>query len=490
MVDESVIGKRRRRCTIVNVRRVSGLQHLGSLDQLDPGGRWACERSAGGSHRYVRGHWCVLLFVSLLLWATGCPVPPDDPPGTSIADTDNDGLTDEFELRLGTDPLVADTDGDGLADGVEIDETGTSPLDDDSDGDGLIDGEDAQPSTSNRGDGSISFGNDVEPNDSFAGAVVLENINQTDRTYYGQIDLVGDVDVFDLGAMTAGDRIVVDRDPISSDLKISLAIFDGEEALFSVILGSFNASGNEALRVVEETVRHDSDHYYLAITHSTSSVNLGAYRIDVAVERDAGVVPPSPQTIFLDFDGATFSPPILGEMTVPPFDAAAIHVNYADDTELIKTLVIETVRRRYLGVGVTVVTSDELDAVPDGNVTTLFIGGFNDTVFGVADGVDEYNMNQCDDGIIFSESFGPDVFGFLPPAVKIGLAIGQVVAHEAGHLLGLNHVTDATALMDEKSPAPTLLQEQLFKVAPMAESIFAIGVQDAPRLLLDIVGAG
>lgn len=431
----------------------------------------------------------MVLSVSLLVWATGCPVPPNKPPGTGSADADDDGLTDEFELRLGTDPFVADTDGDGLADGVEIDETGTSPLDADSDGDGLVDGEDAQPSTSNRGDGSISFGNDVEPNDSFAGAVVLENIHQTDRTYYGQIDLFGDVDVFDLGAMTAGDRIIVDRDPLTSDLKISLAIFDGEEALFSVILGSFNASGNETLRVVEETVRHDSNHYYLAISHSSSSVNLGAYRLDVAVERGAGVVPPSPQTIFLDFDGATFSPPILGEMTVPPFDAAAIHVNYADDTELIKTLVIETVRRRYLGVGVTVVTSDELDGPPEGNVTTLFIGGFNDTVFGVADGVDEYNMNRCDDGIIFSESFGPDVFGFLPPAVKIGLAIGQVAAHEAGHLLGLNHVTDATALMDEKSPAPTLLKEQLFKVAPIAESIFAIGVQDAPRLLLDIVGA-
>ena len=219
-------------------------------------------------------------------------------------------------------------------------------------------------------------------------------------------------------------------------------------------------------------------------------VNLGAYRFDVAIERDAGVVPPSAQTIFLDFDGATFSTPILGEMTVPPFDATAIHEDYAEDTDLIKSIIIETVRRRYIGFDVTVLTSDELDDPPDGDVTTLFIGGFNDTVFGVAEGVDEYNMDQCDDGIIFSESFGSDVFGFVPPVLKVGLAIGQVAAHEAGHLLGLNHVTDATALMDEKSPAPSLLKEQQFKIAPIAESIFGIGFQDSPRLLLDIVGAG
>lgn len=36
------------------------------------------------------------------------------------ADTDLDGLTDEEELALGTDPLLRDTDGDGFSDGVEV----------------------------------------------------------------------------------------------------------------------------------------------------------------------------------------------------------------------------------------------------------------------------------------------------------------------------------------------------------------------------------
>ena len=63
-------------------------------------------------------------------------------------DTDGDGLPDEDELELGTDPEDPDTDGDGIADGAEAggdlddppdtDGDGTiDPLDDDDDGDGI-----------------------------------------------------------------------------------------------------------------------------------------------------------------------------------------------------------------------------------------------------------------------------------------------------------------------------------------------------------------
>ncbi len=42
-------------------------------------------------------------------------------------DTDNDGLTDDEELALGTDPTLADTDGDGVNDGDEV-AAGEDPL--------------------------------------------------------------------------------------------------------------------------------------------------------------------------------------------------------------------------------------------------------------------------------------------------------------------------------------------------------------------------
>jgi hypothetical protein len=47
-----------------------------------------------------------------------------DPSG----DEDGDGLTNQQEFQLGTNPNLADTDGDGIGDGVEVNTLGTSPI--------------------------------------------------------------------------------------------------------------------------------------------------------------------------------------------------------------------------------------------------------------------------------------------------------------------------------------------------------------------------
>ena len=62
-------------------------------------------------------------------------------------DSDGDGLTNQPELELGTDPNNPDTDGDGLLDGVEVFQTGTNPLIADTDGDGINDGQELQLKT-------------------------------------------------------------------------------------------------------------------------------------------------------------------------------------------------------------------------------------------------------------------------------------------------------------------------------------------------------
>lgn len=60
-------------------------------------------------------------------------------------DTDGDGLSDNEELAGGTSPLKADSDGDKLTDKEEA-RKDTNPLDADTDGDGVVDGEDLLPS--------------------------------------------------------------------------------------------------------------------------------------------------------------------------------------------------------------------------------------------------------------------------------------------------------------------------------------------------------
>lgn len=66
----------------------------------------------------------------------GQPVVPLIP---AELDSDGDGLTDEEEMALGTDPLNPDSDGDGLTDYDEVRVYGTDPLNPDTDGDGLTD---------------------------------------------------------------------------------------------------------------------------------------------------------------------------------------------------------------------------------------------------------------------------------------------------------------------------------------------------------------
>lgn len=59
-------------------------------------------------------------------------------------DTDADGLIDEQEFEIGTDPNNSDSDTDRLSDGFEVLEFGTDPLRADSDEDGLGDGDELE----------------------------------------------------------------------------------------------------------------------------------------------------------------------------------------------------------------------------------------------------------------------------------------------------------------------------------------------------------
>lgn len=80
-----------------------------------------------------------LLLIGGVTLQYGCSSSEDATQQT--VDTDSDGLTDNEETELGTDPNNADTDGDGLTDGDEVNEYDTDPLTADTDGDGLDDGE-------------------------------------------------------------------------------------------------------------------------------------------------------------------------------------------------------------------------------------------------------------------------------------------------------------------------------------------------------------
>ncbi|MFT4039777.1 MAG: hypothetical protein QM692_16475 [Thermomicrobiales bacterium] len=72
--------------------------------------------------------------------AEGTPEAAAAPQGAGN-DADGDGLSARREEELGTDPSLADTDEDGLTDGAEVQEHKTNPLAADTDGDGVLDGD-------------------------------------------------------------------------------------------------------------------------------------------------------------------------------------------------------------------------------------------------------------------------------------------------------------------------------------------------------------
>jgi len=79
-------------------------------------------------------------------------VPPaDDLP----IDSDQDGLSDEEEKALGTDPNNIDTDGDGLFDREEAKVYKTDPLKADTDGDGYADGAEVKGGYNPNGPGKL-----------------------------------------------------------------------------------------------------------------------------------------------------------------------------------------------------------------------------------------------------------------------------------------------------------------------------------------------
>lgn len=83
------------------------------------------------------------------------PIPDSGTEVMGDNDSDQDGLSNEEETSLGTNPLKADTDNDGLFDREEVKVYLTNPINPDTDNDGFLDGEEVVNGFNPKGDGSF-----------------------------------------------------------------------------------------------------------------------------------------------------------------------------------------------------------------------------------------------------------------------------------------------------------------------------------------------
>lgn len=324
-----------------------------------------------------------------------------------------------------------------------------------------------------------------EPNDDFSIPVVGVAAGNLFRLK-GTVQTSDDLDVFRLGAFTAGDRLRIDAQA-SGSLDVSIALFDAEGRLVSE---NDDASPAVLDSQLEFIVRHDGNPYFLVVTRSAfadSRRRTGGYTVRVEVTRGGSVPAPQQQTLFLKFDGGALRSPDLGNIDLDPFDAGRISRAYTGRTQEIKDVILSVMQQNFERFNVIVRSSD--DGIPGGaGISTIWFGGFNDGAFGIAENVDLYNAEHCDDAIIYTESFAPFLFSSTPSAQEMGVAIGNVATHEAGHLLGLNHVDDDFDIMDDRSPADAFLFDQEFMESPLSSDIMPIGTQDGVLLLDEIVG--
>lgn len=325
-----------------------------------------------------------------------------------------------------------------------------------------------------------------EPNNNFGEAIdMILDANGAGRLT-GAIPSTSDVDVYRLGAMNPGDRIIVDVSA-SGGLDADVAIFDeGGRLVFenddrNLDLGQYDP-------FVNFVVRHASSIYYVAIASSPLNPTTGIYDAGITVTRGGTVPSTAGQIIAVDTDGGSVT--ISGDtFTVGAFDTAHIDRRYAGMTTAVVDQIVATILENYAGLQLSVIVIPRNPVPAGGQVSTILLGGTNPEAYGLAEQIDYYNADHTDQAIVFTDMFTPSQFNNrVLTAQELGTAIGNIVSHEAGHLLGLNHVDNVRDLMDTTGTANTFLLDQDFTTSTLDGSIFPIGTQDGMLLLLETLG--
>lgn len=320
-------------------------------------------------------------------------------------------------------------------------------------------------------------------NDLLQNAELVE-LNLEPRVIRGSIT-GADVDVYDLGPMNAGDRVVVEI-TASDTLDPALAIFDQTGATM-LVNDHRNAYLGRKDPFINVVLPRQTDHCYLAVAATPYYDDDGDYAILASLEINQDPPAARPESVLLVFDGANnVRIGSRASVNVPEFDAAEIDARYIGKTGEIITRVTNLVRADFTEHDVEIRSTAEGD-VWDGLMTRVYFGTYDPGLLGVAEGVDEFNSTATQEAIIFTDTFA--AFSAIDPTTEeISQALANVTSHEIGHLLGLIHTRDAFGIMDVTASLNQLLEDQEFRMSPIYEDVYPVGYQNGNQSLYDAVG--
>ncbi len=313
----------------------------------------------------------------------------------------------------------------------------------------------------------------------------LVDVAEQSRLIQGRIAGSDDVDIYDLGFVSPGDRIIV---TMSADLTLdgALALFD-EDGAALLVNDNRNVYLGRREPFIDVVASRFSSSCYVAVSATPTLDDVGDYTLVASKQPDSPVSEGRSSTVLLVFSGG--DDVRIGRrpaVDVQPFDAEGIHPSFADQTDQMVAELVAMVREDYEAYDINILSTSEGDRF-DGSMSRVFFGTFDPGLLGVAEGVDEFDADQQQEAIIFTDTFA--AFSQIEPTVlQMAQALANVTSHEIGHLLGLVHTRDTLGIMDITASLRGLTADQAFRASPLHETVFPIGDQDSIDLLLGTLG--
>jgi len=321
-------------------------------------------------------------------------------------------------------------------------------------------------------------------NDDF-GTAEFVNVGNEPLLIRGRVDSPTDVDVYDLGPVLPGDRILIE---VSADpwLDGAISIFDDQQRTL-LVNDHRNVYLGRKGPFIDVVIRRAAPSCFVAMTATPGFTSIGDYGLVTSKTFNNAIPPFRSDVVLLDFQGGrNVTIGTRPAINVPAFDASRISKAFSSDTEGMVERIVALVREDFAGYNVAILSTSEGEEY-DGTTSRLFFGTYDPALLGVAEGVDEYNADQRQEAIVFADTFA--AFERLNPTVEeMSQAIANVASHEIGHLLGLIHTNDPAGIMDVTASLSELLEDQAFKESPIFAAVFPIGLEDSIQMLLDGVG--